>query len=81
MHRKGMEAENYLREAASELAGILKVQEKEIYFYLRRKRNPITGPWWEPPWPTGAGENRILVSAVEHAAVSAPREVAGGSGL
>ena len=32
MHRKGMEAENYLREAASELAGILKVQEKEIYF-------------------------------------------------
>ena len=29
MHRKGVEAEDYLREAARELAGILKVQEKK----------------------------------------------------
>ncbi|MDY5647899.1 MAG: aminotransferase class V-fold PLP-dependent enzyme, partial [Lachnospiraceae bacterium] len=29
MHRKGMEAEQYLREARSVIAGNLKVQEKE----------------------------------------------------
>ena len=32
MHRKGMEAEQYLREARSVIAGNLKVQEKEIFF-------------------------------------------------
>ena len=32
MHRKGVEAERYLRGAAQTLAGLLKVQEKEIYF-------------------------------------------------
>ena len=71
MHRKGMEAENYLREAASELAGILKVQEKEIYF--------TSGGTESNNWAlVGTAMdnrrrgNRILVSAVEHAAVSAP---------
>ena len=71
MHRKGMEAENYLREAASELAGILKVQEKEIYF--------TSGGTESNNWAlvgTAMADrrrgNRILVAAVEHAAVSAP---------
>lgn len=32
MHRKGVEAEQYLRYARETLAGILKVQEKEIFF-------------------------------------------------
>lgn len=32
MHRKGVEAEQYLRYAKETLAGILKVQEKEIFF-------------------------------------------------
>ena len=32
MHRKGVEAEQYLKEAAGILAGLLKVQDKEIYF-------------------------------------------------
>lgn len=32
MHRKGVEAEQYLRYARETLAGILKVQAKEIFF-------------------------------------------------
>ena len=32
MHRKGVEAEQYLRYARETLAGIMKVQEKEIFF-------------------------------------------------
>ena len=32
MHRKGVEAERYIREAKETLAKILKVQEKELYF-------------------------------------------------
>ena len=71
MHRKGMEAENYLREAASELAGILKVQEKEIYFTSGGTESNN----WALVGTAMANRrrgNRILVSAVEHAAVSAP---------
>ena len=71
MHRKGMEAENYLRESASELAGILKVQEKEIYFTSGGTESNN----WALVGTAMANRrrgNRILVSAVEHAAVSAP---------
>ena len=71
MHRKGMEAENYLREAASELAGILKVQEKEIYFTSGGTESNN----WALVGTAMANRrrgNRILVSAVEHAAVSTP---------
>ena len=71
MHRKGMEAENYLREAASELAGILKMQEKEIYFTSGGTESNN----WALVGTAMANRrrgNRILVSAVEHAAVSAP---------
>lgn len=71
MHRKGMEAENYLREAASELAGILKVQEKEIYFTSGGTESNN----WALVGTAMANRrrgNRILISAVEHAAVSAP---------
>ena len=32
MHRKGVEAENYVKKSAGIIAGILKVQEKEILF-------------------------------------------------
>lgn len=32
MHRKGIEAEKYLREAKETFAGLLKVQEKELFF-------------------------------------------------
>ncbi len=32
LHNKGMQAENYIREAKQTLAGLLKVNEKELYF-------------------------------------------------
>lgn len=32
LHRKGMEAEQYIRNAKETFAKLLKVQEKEIYF-------------------------------------------------
>ena len=32
MHLKGVEAENYVKEAAKAIAKTLKVQDKEIYF-------------------------------------------------
>ena len=32
MHLKGVEAENYVKQAAKEIAKTLKVQEKEIFF-------------------------------------------------
>ena len=71
MHLKGVEAEKYVKEATKTIAGILKVQEKEILFTsggtesdnlaliggaLANKRNG----------------NHIIITAVEHAAVSQP---------
>lgn len=73
MHRKGVEAENYLREATRELAGILKVQEKEIYFTSGGTESNN----WALVGTAIANRRRgrrILISAVEHAAVSAPAE-------
>lgn len=32
MHMKGVQAENYIKEVKETLAGLLKVQEKEIFF-------------------------------------------------
>ena len=71
MHLKGVEAEKYVKEATKIIAGILKVQEKEILFTsggtesdnlaliggaLANKRNG----------------NHIIITSVEHAAVSQP---------
>ena len=71
MHLKGVEAEKYVKEATKTIAGILKVQEKEILFTsggtesdnlaliggaLANKRNG----------------NHIIITSVEHAAVSQP---------
>ena len=71
MHLKGVEAEKYIKEATKTIAGILKVQEKEIIFTsggtesdnlaliggaLANKRNG----------------NHIIITSVEHAAVSQP---------
>ncbi len=38
MHRKGVEAERYMKDAKERLAKILKVNAKEILFYFRRNR-------------------------------------------
>ena len=41
MHLKGVDAEKYVKESAKTIAGILKVQEKEILF-TSGGQNPIT---------------------------------------
>lgn len=73
MHQKGVEAENYIKEATKELAQILKVQEKEIYY--------TSGGTESDNWAligtamanrrTG---NHIVITAMEHPAVAAPAE-------
>ena len=71
MHRKGVEAEGYLREAARTLADILKAKEKEIYFTSGGTESNN----WALYGAALAGRrrgNHIVTSAIEHAAVAAP---------
>lgn len=73
MHQKGVEAEKYIKEATKDLAQILKVQEKEIYY--------TSGGTESDNWAligtamanrrTG---NHIVITAMEHPAVAAPAE-------
>jgi len=70
-HRKGVEAERYLRDARETIAKTLKVSEKEIYF--------TSGGTESDNWAIlgGAAANRragmhVITSAVEHAAVLMP---------
>ena len=71
MHLKGVEAEKYVKEAAREIAGTLKVQEKEIYF--------TSGGTESDNWAligTAMANQRkgkhIITTVFEHAAISAP---------
>lgn len=71
MHKKGVEAEIYLKEARETLAKLLKVKEKEIYF--------TSGGTESNNWAlTGTAlanrrtGNHIITTAIEHPAVSAP---------
>ena len=71
MHKKGVEAEQYMKDSAKTIAGLLKVQEKEILFTsggTESNNLALIG---------GALANRrsgnhIVTTAVEHAAVSQP---------
>lgn len=71
MHQKGVESENYVKEAARQIAATLKVQEKEIYF--------TSGGTESDNWAligTAMAHkrqgNHIIISGIEHSAVSAP---------
>ena len=71
MHRKGVEAEQYVREAKETLAKILKVQEKEIYFTSGGTESDN----WALVGTALANRrmgNHIITTAIEHPAVSAP---------
>lgn len=72
MHLKGVEAENYVKQAAKEIAKTLKVQEKEIFF--------TSGGTESDNWAvigTALANSRqgkhIITTPFEHAAVSASR--------
>ena len=73
LHRKGVEAEQYIKDAKETFARLLKVQEKEIYF--------TSGGTESNNWAligTALANrrqgNHIIISSIEHPAVSAPAE-------
>lgn len=73
MHLKGVQAEDYVKEAARKIAKTLKVQEKDIYF--------TSGGTESDNWAligTAMANQRkgkhIVTTVFEHAAVSAPVE-------
>ena len=71
MHAKGIQAENYVKEAAETISGILKVAPNEIYF--------TSGGTEANNWALIGGAranrragNRIITSQMEHPAVAEP---------
>ena len=71
MHLKGVQAENYLKEALQEIGKTLKVPEKEIYFTSGGTESDN----WAVIGTALANQRRgkhIITTAFEHSAVSAP---------
>lgn len=71
MHLKGVEAENYVKEAARKIASTLKAQEKEIYFTSGGTESDN----WALIGTATANQRRgkhIITTVFEHAAISAP---------
>ncbi len=73
MHQKGVEAEKYLKEAQSIIGKILKVNEKEILFTSGGTESNNLALVGAAMANKRAG-NRIITTAVEHAAVGAPMQ-------
>ena len=71
MHRKGVEAENYVKKSAGIIAGILKVQEKEILFTSGGTESNNLALIGAAMANRRSG-NHIVTTMVEHAAVSQP---------
>ena len=71
MHKKGMEAENYVRRSAQILAKLLKVNEKEILFTSGGTESDNLAIIGGVEANKRMG-NHIITTAVEHAAVAQP---------
>lgn len=71
MHKKGMEAENYVKESARILAGLLKVQEKEILFTSGGTESNNLALIGAAMANKRSGSH-IITTSVEHAAVGQP---------
>ena len=71
MHKKGMEAENYVRRSAQTLAKLLKVNEKEILFTSGGTESDNLAIIGGVEANRRMG-NHIITTAVEHAAVAQP---------
>ena len=71
MHKKGMEAENYVRRSAQTLAKLLKVNEKEILFTSGGTESDNLAIIGGVEANKRMGKH-IITTAVEHAAVSQP---------
>ena len=73
MHMRGVEAEKYVRAARETIARILKVREKEIFFTSGGTESDN----WAVCGTAEASKRRgrhIIISSVEHPAVSAPAQ-------
>ena len=73
MHKKGVEAERYVKAAAQILANLLKVKEKEILFTSGGTESNNLALIGGAMANKRKG-NHIVTTAVEHAAVSQPVE-------
>ena len=71
MHKKGVEAENYVRKSAQTLAKLLKVNEKEILFTSGGTESDNLAIIGGVEANKRMG-NHIITTAVEHAAVAQP---------
>ena len=80
LHRKGMEAEQYLRYARETLAGILKVQTKEIFFTsggTEADNMALIGC----AMASHRRGNHLITTQVEHPAVLQPMQYLEGQGF
>ncbi len=71
MHTKGMEAENYIKDAKKNIADILKVQDKEIFFTsggTESNNLAIIGT----SFANQRKGKHIITSSIEHASVNQP---------
>ena len=68
-HMKGVEAEKYIKEAKSTLAGILKVEEKEIFFTSGGTESNNLALIGAAKANRRAGKH-IITTAIEHSSVS-----------
>lgn len=73
MHQKGVEAETYVREAKERIAKTLKVNEKEILFTSGGTESNNLALIGGAMANRRVG-NRIITTAIEHPAVSAPMQ-------
>lgn len=71
MHQKGVDAEKYVKDAAKTLAGLLKVQEKEILFTSGGTESDNLALIGAALANKRSGKH-IVTTAVEHPAVSQP---------
>lgn len=80
LHRKGMEAEQYLRQARETLAGIMKVQAKEIFFTsggTEANNMALIGC----AMANRRQGNHLITTQVEHPAVLQPMQYLEGQGF
>ena len=68
MHRKGVEAEKYIKEAKETFAKLLKVQEKEIFFTSGGTESDNLALIGAAKANRRAG-NHLIASGIEHPAI------------
>jgi cysteine desulfurase len=71
MHQKGVDAEKYLRKAQEQIAGVMRVKPKEIYFTSGGTESNNWALFGTAFAKKRAGK-RIITTAIEHSAIAEP---------